>query len=185
MPPLGQYLPWSERQTSPLLPPKGTDPGPLWLFPCKLEASWEPRWGQDGDRGPLGRHSSARGVHKLGPPGPNLPACTENRVLAPHRCRDAHTPAGAWPVREIPLSTQVRKKLGQSRAHACQCRSACDSDADPCVNCSPPRRGGGCSSESGDESPRPLLVSAFRLSYRRNRIFGTHRRCARFSGPGA
>jgi hypothetical protein len=45
MPPLGQYLPWSERQTSPLLPPKGTDPGPLWLFPCKLEASWEPRWG--------------------------------------------------------------------------------------------------------------------------------------------
>jgi hypothetical protein len=34
--PLWQYFSrLLKRQTSPLLPPKGTDPGPLRAFPCK------------------------------------------------------------------------------------------------------------------------------------------------------
>jgi hypothetical protein len=35
MPPLWQYLTRVRSQTSPLLPPKDTDPRTLWLFPCK------------------------------------------------------------------------------------------------------------------------------------------------------
>jgi hypothetical protein len=38
--PLWQYFGVVWRQTSPLLPPKGTDPRILRLFPCKLAASW-------------------------------------------------------------------------------------------------------------------------------------------------
>jgi hypothetical protein len=34
MPPLGQYFSPLARQMSPSLPPKGTDPQTLWLFPC-------------------------------------------------------------------------------------------------------------------------------------------------------
>jgi hypothetical protein len=45
MPPLWQYFSRLLSQTSPLLPPKGTDPRTLRLFSCKLAASWEPRWG--------------------------------------------------------------------------------------------------------------------------------------------
>jgi hypothetical protein len=39
MPPLRQYLSRVARQTSPLLPPKDTDPRTLRLFPCKRSAS--------------------------------------------------------------------------------------------------------------------------------------------------
>jgi hypothetical protein len=47
-----------KRQTRPLLPPKGTDPGPLRLFPCK----------------PAFSRGGARGHHRpLGPPGKSTP----------------------------------------------------------------------------------------------------------------
>jgi hypothetical protein len=67
MPPLGQYFPRlqkpDESQTSPSLPPKGTDPGTLRHFPCKLAASWGPRRGAMMPiADPSGRHPSAASV---------------------------------------------------------------------------------------------------------------------------
>jgi hypothetical protein len=57
MPPLWQYL-WPEEKTrhsSPLLPPKGTDPGPLRLFPCKRPFLGVVRRGHHRHLGPPGK----------------------------------------------------------------------------------------------------------------------------------
>jgi hypothetical protein len=45
MPPLRQYFSRLLRQTSPSRPPKGTDPGPCGLFPCKPPIFRGPREG--------------------------------------------------------------------------------------------------------------------------------------------
>src|SRR5215204_515436 len=39
--------------------PEGRESGTPGLFPTKGPASWEPRWGHDGDREPPGRHPFA------------------------------------------------------------------------------------------------------------------------------